>query len=174
MSWYYIKGAKTIGPCSVDDLLELFQLNHLSCADLVRHKQSGWKCAYEFTEIYKFLEKQDLDTSVKKKWTIMSFDKGELHRRTQKGPFSSEDVRLALLTGDVHYQDYIWQKGMRQWYPIVLIDEFNIKKTTPYFRQKPQENKGLLYPAKPYLIRSQPRPQVELPPAEAQGEDLLS
>lgn len=120
---------------------------------------------------------QETNFPVKRPWiALVRIEvRGSQSYRTM-GPWSTDEVLESLRSGTVHFQDFIWQKGMSQWIRIADHESFgkqNIKTDAPTyewitFSEEETSRSPWVIRPKPY---SQPR-KWEIP-KEASGPDLV-
>ncbi len=171
MSWYYVKKLKTIGPLEKVEVLNLIQTGELCAFDLLSFKQKSWQFVYKFEAFFNYFKSTQLTKDNGKDWVVMKKQKNGGY--IQMGPWTSSEVKISIKSGAIKYADLIWREDMTQWYPIVLIEEFNPKVDFLYFKNEEPVQSYDPKNAKPYMIMTNKRPKIDLPPEEASGESLV-
>ncbi len=125
-NWYHYKFGKTIGPFSFSQIKFQIQTNQISKDDLVYKDGSNrWIKVGEIEEFLDVTCKTDPSSfEVIKDFVILKADKNR-----QLGPYSMDMVLEKIHSGEIEFQDYIWQKGMVSFKPVhEIIDPDNKTK----------------------------------------------
>jgi len=110
----------------------------------------------------------DIEDPSVREWVLLV--KGPERQRSQKGPFSTQDVRHMLRRGEVRLSDYVWRRGMKEWYRlqnIAVFHDFNNPIEPP--KQSSDQTELL---ANVFQLSKKPSPEVP-PPVETEGPDLV-
>lgn len=95
-------------------------------------KQDIWSPSFTPKEGPQVRESQD--------WVLLvesPIKKGDYQ---QQGPFSEEEVKEKVETGEVHLKDYCWRPGMEKWQPLFESSELGLpRKDKIVFEEEKQE-----------------------------------
>jgi hypothetical protein len=172
--WFFNHRGHLQGPLSEAEIIQKIQSQELGADDLVfRSGESKWRPLSEIAifalEVKKLSaeEKSSAEDSGRE-WVLLV--KGKEKKRVQKGPFSVAEIRDMLRVGKLKVSDYVWRKGMKEWYRLQSFPEFFEEKKSAPPVPSSSDVSDLL---KNVLELQQASVPPELPPTEAHGPDLV-
>lgn len=174
--FFYQERGKTIGPLTAEDLKKRIREGRLRLFDLVyRDGEDIWKMAMDFAELREEFKSNQIMTP-DRPWICLKKKDRESSEFVTVGPFSVEEIKSAILAGQLAYTDYVWRYGFKEWKRIGIVEEFNdkAKKSDP-LPPIPPESKDELLRA---VVQAKPpkrdkAPPEEIIPAEAGTPDLI-
>ncbi|MCB0350740.1 MAG: DUF4339 domain-containing protein [Bdellovibrionales bacterium] len=119
--WYYLVKGQPQGPVTLDEIKREIAANRLGAKDLLyQDHDTRWREARSFAELsghFEVVSSQD-------GWVLLvrKLD-GSGYR--QRGPFSDQQIISLLKNGEISFTDYVWRKGLKEWYKILALPEFN-------------------------------------------------
>ena len=172
--FFYQERGKTLGPLTAEDLRQRVREGRLRLFDLVYRDGEGvWKMAMDFPELHEEFRNNPV-VSADRPWICLQ-KKEASEEFTTTGPFSAEEIKTAVLAGEIAYTDYAWRHGFKEWKRIGTLPEFNDKvKKVDSLPPIPPESKEELLRA---VVQARPTKRVSPPeeiiPAEAGTPDLV-
>ena len=120
--FYYLKQGRAKGPISVGEVKDLLAKKELGLLDLICQEISmnSWRFVVNFEEFHNKGNVPDMESKV---WVILKILGEDEYK--QQGPYSGNDIRALLKSKDIELKDYIWCRGMTEWYKISSINIFS-------------------------------------------------
>lgn len=183
--YFFLEKGAAQGPVDQGDVEEAIESGRIGPFDLVYQEgHEKWKPLIEHEEFRELLRQQRASFSESSElWVVLQVSKDEVgayKNFTQRGPYSTAEVKAKIQLGEVSYRDYVWTEGMKKWEAIASLEAFNTGTAAVGFDPvDPTEEFDSSDVSEEWLqgIEVQKRPQVlkeEVVPEEAEGLDLLS
>lgn len=120
--WYYLQKGRPFGPVSTRELMLEIQSRRLNAHDLVfKEHDTEWREVSLFPELHEHqisLQHPDKNSD---EWVLL-IRKNDAYR--QLGPFTRAEIVSKLQAGEIAFTDYVWRKGLKEWYKIIALSEF--------------------------------------------------
>lgn len=188
--WYFVENGQARGPLSEDAVHLAIKDGRLGPVDLIFQEGSEkWLPAREAPEFKDLFKAREQSPAGKAEWVLLrKKPRAQGVGFVQSGPFTVEQVRQKLDSGEADYADHIWKEGMSSWCKIVDLKEFSqVYKTVPAEEleehtitnvplqaEVPGEEllKNVMQGKLPERDPSWDEITADIPPLEAQGPDL--
>ncbi|MFN7729112.1 MAG: DUF4339 domain-containing protein [Bdellovibrio sp.] len=139
LQWYVQRDGKASGPYSAEDLRDQVRQGLLLGHDLVFQEGSEqWKRAFDWPDLASEIFSEERTSFTRlfnlpragsappEDWIVLlRFEEADGLRFKQKGPFSTEQVRELLQSGQMKPSDHLWRKGYAAWVAVYLEPDFS-------------------------------------------------
>tara|TARA_B100000749_G_scaffold280899_1_gene281006 strand:- start:82187 stop:84475 length:2289 start_codon:yes stop_codon:yes gene_type:complete len=128
-SWFYHSGGSPTGPVSFAEIERLILANQLGPEDLViQEGDLKWVPASEHPELLKLYSDGEVDSKSLDRgvlWVVLKTDPDDFNKTKQLGPFNEQEVKAKIQSGEISYQDHIWEDGSPTWKKVAEIEQFS-------------------------------------------------
>lgn len=126
--WYYLQKGRPFGPVSTKELKIEIQARRLSLRDLIfKETDTEWREISKFSELETSSpqpSKQSLKVNPNSDEWVLLIRKNDVYR--QLGPFTRSEICSKLQASEIAFTDYVWRKGLKEWYKIIALAEFRL------------------------------------------------
>ncbi|MFM6929577.1 MAG: GYF domain-containing protein [Bdellovibrio sp.] len=130
-TWYRSVNLKPLGPFTLLEMRAFVHSGEIGLCDLISNNENGdsWKPAYEwgvfeltlFPAGQEYLPGGDVDEGVRE-WVLLVEQRNA--SPVQEGPYSIQDIKQRLSSGQVSPYQHIWKTGLSGWCRIKDRPEF--------------------------------------------------
>lgn len=120
-AWYFLVKGRPQGPVSLEEIKNEIAVGRLGARDLLyRERDTKWRAAADYAEFGGHFNREALAED----WVLL-LRKPDGSGHSQRGPFSTEQIVVQLKSGEISFTDYIWRKGLKEWYKILTLPDFH-------------------------------------------------
>ncbi|OFZ18559.1 MAG: hypothetical protein A2Z20_10560 [Bdellovibrionales bacterium RBG_16_40_8] len=131
-NWYYLQKGRPHGPVTTEDIKKEIAAGRMGANDLLyREHDTSWREAAYFIDLQGHFKEQKYDDG----WVLL-LRKRDGSGYVQKGPFTKVQITSLLKNGEISFTDYVWRKGLKEWYKILAIPEFHMTSTAKSSQKK--------------------------------------
>jgi hypothetical protein len=137
MEWFLYRAGQVEGPISQVELLTKINAGEINDDELMCKKgEEQWRTLKDY-RLELFVEKNPEEPPVLRDWILLieqsasESQSAEPGPFCQSGPFTTEEVRQLIQSGQAKYSDYIWKTGFSQWSRINEVDEIFGSESLP-------------------------------------------
>lgn len=125
--WYfYQEKGKTVGPLNVDDIKGRIKEGRIRVFDLIyKDGEPTWKMALEHDSLRLEFKSTALSDLKERPWVCLRRKEPESLEFITVGPFTTDEIRSNLKSGELSYSDYAWKDDLSEWKRIGALEEFN-------------------------------------------------
>lgn len=125
--WYfYQENGKTVGPSSPEAICALIKEGRIRVFDLVfKEGESNWRMALEHSALRSEFKATTLASLKARPWVCLQKKASKNLEFVTTGPFTQDEIRQSLLSGEISYSDYAWKDSFPDWKRIGSLEEFN-------------------------------------------------
>lgn len=136
--WYYLQKGRPFGPITTQELKTEIQTRRLGARDLIfKERDTEWREVSQFSELQVTSSQHRNFDKNSDEWVLL-VRKNEAYR--QLGPFTRANICSKLQMGEIAFTDYVWRKGLKEWYKIIALSEFRQPLSLSQISAQPNRN----------------------------------
>jgi GYF domain 2 len=121
--WYYLLKGRPQGPISFEDLKKEVAAGRIGPSDLIyQERDTQWRPVSSQPDLKGPVASEEKPSVYD--WVLL-VRKSDGSGYKQRGPFSKEQVVQKLKGGEISFTDYVWRKGLTEWYKILALPDFH-------------------------------------------------
>lgn len=129
--WYILQKGRPYGPVTTEAIISDLRAGRLNRQDLIfNERDTAWREVsyfHEFASVFAEVASQApvLNTKANLDEWVLLVRKEDASGYRQKGPYSRADIFKMIQSGEVALTDYVWRKGLKEWYKLLALTEFH-------------------------------------------------